>query len=43
MREIQDEIRHERYPEPWPNLGPWLIPIFWAAVLLAACLYWTLE
>ena len=36
------DMPHERYPEPWPNLGPWLIPAFWIVVLLGATIHWAL-
>ena len=31
---------HDYYPEPWPNLGRWVIPIFWGTALLIASLHW---
>lgn len=30
------------YPSPWP-VGPWLLPMFWAVVLLLAVLFWGLS
>jgi len=44
MATPRDEMRDPRleYPAPWPNPGPWLLPVFWCTVLLITLAHFAL-